>query len=1128
MRGTPADPFFRHVRRVFNLGAVGTVPDAQLLDWFVSARDDSAEAAFEELMIRHGPMVFGICNRVLQDVHDAQDAFQAVFLVLANRARSIRRRDSVASWLFGVAQRVAARARSRAARRRAIDQKVAERATDCYVSPEHDSDRETVHEELDRLPERLKAPVVLCYLEGLSYDAAAHQLDLSEGALRGRLSQARKRLRSRLAQRGVRVPAGLLAAGASTEAQAAIPEALIRSTIQIAHGLTSGNGAVLLAKGVLNSMLVSQLKIAAGIMLITAASCLTAGIAWALAPRPGIQPKVAAAQADASPTKTADGTTRPNNKEMNVRGIVVDEAGRPVAGINVQAGAYTNRESHSVTNADGWFAIPIRRTQSGGMALLARSRSVDRAGVFQYGWELTGAQATAPARIVLKPTRQIQIRVADSSNSPVAAASIQAAGQFCVYADALSRDDGLAWLRIPVDAKIEWIFALKSGRGFDYAEYGPIDEAGRTQGGSPVRDLPASVSLMLDAPRTARIKAVDRGGNPVPGVAFAPWLLHKEGRRSALNISTRIKEVTTGPDGVATFDWLPADKDDATFWPVSGGYAYRRVQLNLSEAATATTVLTRTEMIRGRVSFSDGRPASGIKVQAYGTGQGMDNGQARVLTAEDGSYEMSVNPVEAYAVYVDDQDWAAPSRLDVVVREGKPVEGVDFTLSRGTIIRGTVTVGAANRPVSEQFIRLDEAGDRAPEEIREPGDRVWRQVRRQFGAMTDSKGQYAVRVGPGTYTLMGPPRTSNEKITVTDQTELVRNFRMPRPEKGMLTGRVVLSGKESTGVGGARIEIVAANPMPEPISVTADSDGQFRAERQLDPLVIFAATPDRKLGALVTLGAENTEVVIPVAPMATATGMLIDEKKRPVANTPLHWGRRVYLDEERGLNMTCFGSKVVTDSEGRFTLPALVVGQEYEIGIQRDNTFPEAGAVCPKIAEPIDLGILQLGTYQSKSPDDPDAMSSFTKAAPGPGAVAPSIEATTLEGKPITLADFKGMHVLLDFWATWCGPCIAEIPQLQSVHEAFGKDQKFAILSLSVDEGIDEPRKFQEKRKLPWMQAFLGAGIQGPTPAKFGVRAIPAFVLVGPDGKIVARGMRGDDIKKEVAKALQSQALPLK
>ena len=103
------------VHRIFDLGTVGMMSDARLLEWFVSERDESAEAAFEELMIRHGPMVFSVCRRVLQDPHDAEDAYQAVFLVLAKRAGSIRERDSVASWLFGVAHRVAARARRGAA-----------------------------------------------------------------------------------------------------------------------------------------------------------------------------------------------------------------------------------------------------------------------------------------------------------------------------------------------------------------------------------------------------------------------------------------------------------------------------------------------------------------------------------------------------------------------------------------------------------------------------------------------------------------------------------------------------------------------------------------------------------------------------------------------------------------------------------------------------------------------------------------------------------------------------------------------------------------------------------------------------------------------------------------------------
>jgi polysaccharide export outer membrane protein len=208
------------LHRLFNLGAVGTMSDAQLLDRFVSRRDEAGEAAFEELVIRHGPMVLRVCRGVLQDAHDAEDAFQAAFLVLANRAGSIRRSGSVASWLFGVAHRVATRARRSASRRRRLTQLVAERTVASDLPGEDDADREVLHEEIDGLPERLRAPVVLCYLQGLTYAAAAHQLGVSEIAIRGRLARARERLRHRLTRRGVTVPAGLLVAGAAGQARA--------------------------------------------------------------------------------------------------------------------------------------------------------------------------------------------------------------------------------------------------------------------------------------------------------------------------------------------------------------------------------------------------------------------------------------------------------------------------------------------------------------------------------------------------------------------------------------------------------------------------------------------------------------------------------------------------------------------------------------------------------------------------------------------------------------------------------------------------------------------------------------------------------------------------------------------
>jgi RNA polymerase sigma factor (sigma-70 family) len=262
MAGSPSDRVLRQVHRLFNFGAVGTMSDGQLLARFVLRRDEAAEAAFEELVIRHGPMVLRVCRSILHDAHDAEDAFQAVFLVLANRAGSIRRSGSVASWLFGVAQRVANRGKRSAARRHALNQLVAERTSESYLPAENDPDPEILHEEINGLPDRLRAPIVLCYLQGLTYAGAAHQLGLSEIAIRGRLARARERLRPRLIRRGVTVPTGLLVAGAAGQGQAAIPMTLIQGTVRIALGFMADNTASILARGVLNSMLLEQVRAA--------------------------------------------------------------------------------------------------------------------------------------------------------------------------------------------------------------------------------------------------------------------------------------------------------------------------------------------------------------------------------------------------------------------------------------------------------------------------------------------------------------------------------------------------------------------------------------------------------------------------------------------------------------------------------------------------------------------------------------------------------------------------------------------------------------------------------------------------------------------------------------------------
>src|SRR5271156_4390998 len=169
----------RDLRTLFRVGVVGDLTDGQLLERFVARRDESAEAAFEALVERHGPMVLRVCRQILGDADEAEDAFQATFLVLAERAGSVRKRESVASWLYGIAQRVARRSRAVSARRREHERRrgVMVGQDKLSVTDPHPSEHwPELHEEVDRLPQHYREAIVLCYLEGLTTEVAARRL----------------------------------------------------------------------------------------------------------------------------------------------------------------------------------------------------------------------------------------------------------------------------------------------------------------------------------------------------------------------------------------------------------------------------------------------------------------------------------------------------------------------------------------------------------------------------------------------------------------------------------------------------------------------------------------------------------------------------------------------------------------------------------------------------------------------------------------------------------------------------------------------------------------------------------------------------------------------------------------
>jgi RNA polymerase sigma factor (sigma-70 family) len=335
MAGAPTNPMLRFVRRIAGSHDPGADPDGQLLERFVKAADESA---FQALVHRHGPLVLSVCTRVLDNAHDAEDAFQATFLVLARKAGSVRAPELLGPWLYGVAYRTALKARAELLKRRKLERRLADMAS----PPDADNLvwrdlRPVLDEEVSRLPEKYRVPFVLCYLEGNTNEQAARMLGCPPGTVYSRLAWARERLRRQLGRRGLAFSVAALAVCLSRNAvSAAVPApvgvftskaALAFAAGQaVAAGTTSAQAAAL-AEGVLRTMFQTKLKIALVVALAVAAAGTAAGVltrqALAAGP-PGEQKEGAAAEKKTDKDRLL-GTWIPVSVEEDGRKVPEDE-----------------------------------------------------------------------------------------------------------------------------------------------------------------------------------------------------------------------------------------------------------------------------------------------------------------------------------------------------------------------------------------------------------------------------------------------------------------------------------------------------------------------------------------------------------------------------------------------------------------------------------------------------------------------------------------------------------------------------------------------------------------------------------------------------------------------------------
>jgi RNA polymerase sigma factor (sigma-70 family) len=263
----------QHLHRAVLRGEGAELTDGELLECFVSRREN---AALEVLVRRHAPMVWGVCRRLLPH-HDAEDAFQAAFLVLVRKAASVRPRAMVGNWLYGVAHQTALKTRATRAKQRAREKQVLEMPEPAAVA-RHDPAadwRPLLDAELSRLPDKYRVAIVLCDLEGKTHQEAARHLGCPEGTLSARLSRARTMLAKRLARRGVPL-SGAAAALSREAASACVPDAVLTSTVHAVTLVAAGQAVisaqvVALAEGVLKAMLLTKLTTVAGVLLVLGA-----------------------------------------------------------------------------------------------------------------------------------------------------------------------------------------------------------------------------------------------------------------------------------------------------------------------------------------------------------------------------------------------------------------------------------------------------------------------------------------------------------------------------------------------------------------------------------------------------------------------------------------------------------------------------------------------------------------------------------------------------------------------------------------------------------------------------------------------------------------------------------------
>jgi RNA polymerase sigma factor (sigma-70 family) len=667
---------FRHLRDLFGAGTATGLSDGQLLARYTGSND---EVAFETLVARHGPMVLATCRGVLRNEHDVEDAFQTTFMVLSRRARSIRGGDSLGGWLHRVAYRAAVQASVEAKKRRRKETEAGAMAlldmSGAGVASDHDV-RPILHNEIDRLPESQRLPVVLCDLGGLTYGQAAEQLRWTVPTLRCRLAKARQRLKARLTRRGFAGPAvgAALTPGGAREA---VPAALFRSTVLAATGGPASATAALLTDTILRGMLMTKLKFAAtaalAVLALASACVLAAGRNRSDDPKPAIKPKAEAASTIQQPP-----AEKPSRETVEVKGRVVTPDGKPVAGAAVGA-AFLDTETgpspRATSGPDGRFSIQLTKpdgpdADAPAAGLLAMYPwLVASAPGYGVGWSERALRTDRAAELVVTLVEEgppIEGKIVDLEGRPVQGARIEVAG---IWYD--EKGDIAGWIK-------------KARNGA---------EGNLWQG---LRSLPL--------------------GEVLPRSRFAPneqlvtiaTTTGADGRFKLTGIGRdRIAELLVSGPGIATTEVYAFSRPEPEIRSVDRGMTRR--EPFVVNAPRFQLVIPPSKRVEGVFRDKDsGRPIAGLSIQAAVFDEHSLIRQPGVesVTDADGRYRLDgLSKANAYRLFVRTAKGIPYTNATLKVPAESPgLEPVifDVAMKRGVFVRGKIIDKVTGRPIQGQ------------------------------------------------------------------------------------------------------------------------------------------------------------------------------------------------------------------------------------------------------------------------------------------------------------------------------------------------------------------------------------------------------------------------------------------